>query len=158
MLPAKAHRAPGAPVIAARALTLSLIAGLALAAAGCGDEEDDAAAPDSGGATDITITLDADGPGGEPPKSESVSCEAGADDSPCATLTAADVAPVSADMACTEIYGGPDEATIEGTIAGEPVSATLTRGNGCEIERFDRFTPLIQELFPGYTPGASLAP
>ena len=158
MLPAKARRAPGAPLIAARALTLSLVAALAVAAAGCGDDDEDASGADAGGATELTVTLDADGPGAEEPKSESVSCEAGADSSPCATLTAADVEPVGADTPCTEIYGGPDEATVEGTIAGEPVNATLTRANGCEIERFDRFTPLLQELFPGYTPGASLVP
>ena len=59
---------------------------------------------------------------------------------------------------CTEIYGGPDEVALEGTIGGEPVSTTLTRANGCEIDRFDRITPLLEELFPDHKPGASLAP
>ena len=68
-----------------------------------------------------------------------------------------DFAPI-ARHACTEIYGGPDEVTLEGTIGGEPVDATFTRANGCEIDRFDRITPLLEELFPDYKPGASLAP
>jgi hypothetical protein len=38
------------------------------------------------------------------------------------------------------------------------VDATLTRANGCEIERFDRFAELLAQLFPDYEPGASLGP
>ena len=155
MLPAEAHRAPGAPLVAARALTLSLIAGLALIA-GCGDEDDESGS--GSGATKLTVTLDPDGPGGEGAMTESVSCEAGADGSPCASITAADMAPTPPATACTEIYGGPDEATLEGTIAGEAASATFTRANGCEIERFDRITPLLRDLFADYEPGASIAP
>ena len=156
MLPPEAHRAPGAAVVAARALTLGLAA-LALVAAGCGDEEDDSSASEPG-ATELTIVLDADGAKGERPRSEEVACAPGADDSPCSRLAATDLAPLDPATPCTEIYGGPDEAAVEGTIAGEPVSATLTRANGCEIDRFERLTPLLRELFPGYRPGASLAP
>ena len=58
--------------------------------------------------------------------------------------------------ACTEIYGGPDTLSIKGTIDGEPVDATFTRANGCEIERFDRFAELLKELFPDYRPGAAI--
>ena len=64
----------------------------------------------------------------------------------------------AAQTPCTEIFGGPDIATIQGTLRGEPVEAELTRANGCEIERFDRFTPMLRELFPGYRPGSALAP
>ena len=157
MLPAEAHRAPGAPLVAARSLTLFLVAGLALIA-GCGDGDDDGGSDSGNGATELTVTLDPDGPGGDREFTESVTCEAGADGSPCASLTAADMAPTPPATACTEIYGGPDEATLEGTIAGEAVSATFTRANGCEIERFDRITSLLRELFPDYEPGAYLAP
>ena len=41
------------------------------------------------------------------------------------------------DIACTQIFGGPEEATIKGTIRGEPVDATFTRTDGCEIARWD---------------------
>jgi len=112
---------------------------------------------DAPGPTELTVTLDPDGPRGEKPASESASCEAGSDGSPCASLTADVVDPVSPGTACTEIYGGPDEVTLEGTIGGEPVDATFTRANGCEIDRFDRITPLLKELFPDYEPGASIA-
>jgi hypothetical protein len=157
VLPAEAHRAPGAPVVLARALILGAALAVALVA-GCGDEEDDGETEPAGSGTELTITLDADGQGGEPEVTETVTCEASAEGTPCARLQAADLAPLDPATPCTEIYGGPDVAIIEGTLDGEEVSAALNRSNGCEIERFDRVTPLLHELFPGYEPGASLRP
>ena len=155
MLPAEAHRAPGAPVVLAR----TLIAGAAavLAIAGCGDSDDDGDAAPAGG-TELMITLDPDGQGGEPEATETVTCEASAEGTPCARLQTADLAPLDPATPCTEIYGGPDVAIVEGTLDGEEVSAAVNRSNGCEIERFDRVTPLLRELFPGYEPGGSLRP
>lgn len=43
-----------------------------------------------------------------------------------------------ADQMCTEVYGGPQEATITGTIDGVAVDATVSRVNGCEIDTWDR--------------------
>lgn len=40
-------------------------------------------------------------------------------------------------LACTEIYGGPDTATIEGAIAGVDFTATIDRVNGCGIGDWD---------------------
>ena len=48
------------------------------------------------------------------------------------------------DVACTEIYGGPQEADVRGTFRGRPVDAHFSRTNGCEIERWDT----VQFLFP----------
>jgi hypothetical protein len=48
-------------------------------------------------------------------------------------------------VACTEIYGGPDVATITGSVDGEPVDATVTRSNGCEIARWDALEPVLGE-------------
>lgn len=156
MLSAKAHRAPGAPVVAARALILA--AALALAIAGCGDEEDDSDQTPAANGTELTITLDPDGQDGEPEVTETVVCEESAVGTPCGRLQAADLAPLDPATPCTEIYGGPDVVTVEGTLDGDEVSAALNRSNGCEIERFNRLTPLLRELFPGYQPGASLKP
>lgn len=47
-------------------------------------------------------------------------------------------APVPKNTACTQIYGGPQIATVTGTFRGEPVAAEFSRTNGCEIERWDR--------------------
>ena len=129
---------------------------LALAVAGCGDEESDVGPSTAHGSTELEITLDADGPKGKRPLRRAIACEAGASEAPCAVLTVATFAPVATDVPCTEIYGGADEVAVEGTVAGESLTTTFTRANGCEIDRFDRLLPLLSELFPAYRPGASL--
>jgi len=135
---------------------VALAAALALALAGCGD--DTAPTTDPAASTDLTVTLDVDGPGAEAAKSATVSCpgdEAAACDA-IAGLPADPAAPTPPDTACTEIFGGPEVVTVHGTLEGEPVNARLTRANGCEIDRFDPFVPLLTDLFPGYTPGQAL--
>lgn len=56
-------------------------------------------------------------------------------------------APVPKNVVCTEIYGGPQKARVIGTIAGKRVWATLTRENGCQIDRWNRLSPWL--LPPG---------
>ena len=48
-------------------------------------------------------------------------------------------------MACTEIYGGPQEADVRGTFRGRRSMPSFNRTNGCEIERWDK----VEFLFPG---------
>ena len=159
MLPAKARLTRRPLVLALRALAL-VLAAAALLAAGCGEEEESApSGPDAGGDTSLTVTLDPDGPDGPDRKlSDEVVCDGGTDPV-CARiygLGAGDFDPTSPDQACTEIFGGPDIATLKGSIDGEDVNAELTRANGCEIDRFDRAVPLLQALFEGYEPGAAI--
>ena len=51
----------------------------------------------------------------------------------------------------------PTHTAVE-RLEGEDVDAELTRANGCEIERFERFAAVLQALFPDYRPGAALKP
>jgi hypothetical protein len=51
--------------------------------------------------------------------------------------------PIPKDAACTELYGGPQVALVRGTVAGVRVWARLQRRNGCEIERWARFSPWL---------------
>jgi hypothetical protein len=51
--------------------------------------------------------------------------------------------PVPPNSACTEIYGGPQVAQADGTVDGEPVSASFNRTNGCEISRWDALSPWL---------------
>jgi Subtilisin inhibitor-like len=53
-------------------------------------------------------------------------------------------APVPKGTACTQIYGGPEIATVSGTFNGERVDAKFSRGDGCELERWNR----VGFLFP----------
>jgi subtilisin inhibitor-like len=48
--------------------------------------------------------------------------------------------PVAGDLACTQIYGGDQLATITG--AG--VQASFSRANGCEIARWDALRPVLE--------------
>ncbi len=132
---------------------------VAAIAAGCGSD-DPGPSTSAGADTDLRVVVDVDGDGGEPPRTATLTC-AGQDESETcrviADLDRADFAPTRPTQACTEIFGGPDVVTGSGTLRGEDVSATFTRANGCEIERFTAIEPLVKALFPGYEPGQAIA-
>jgi hypothetical protein len=127
----------------------------ALAAAGCGNDDDvttEPGAPVDEAATRLTVVLDGgefdrftytvtcgdgDGPAIEPPVEgldPAAACDRLADIGAVQRL----VQGPAPDRICTEIYGGPQEAAITGTLDGQPVDATVTRVNGCEIDDWDR--------------------
>lgn len=68
----------------------------------------------------------------------------------CAKLSSlqiASFAPVPKDAICTQIYGGPQKAVVKGKIGSVRIWSSFRRRNGCEIERWNRFTPWL--LPPG---------
>jgi hypothetical protein len=105
-----------------------------------------------GGGTAVVVTLD---PGdGSSPSTWTLSCDPPSGDHPapdeaCAWLASAKdldpdpLTPVGDDVACTEIYGGAQAATVTGTLAGEPLQVTFSRADGCEIARWDAALPLL---------------
>ena len=52
--------------------------------------------------------------------------------------------PVPVDKACTQIYGGPETATITGTWQGQRIMSTFARNDGCQISRWK----LMEGLLP----------
>lgn len=50
--------------------------------------------------------------------------------------------PLPRGIACTEMYGGADEAEVIGVVDGARVAVRLARTNGCEISRWDLHSPL----------------
>jgi hypothetical protein len=52
--------------------------------------------------------------------------------------------PVPPETACTQIYGGPEEALVTGTFRGRTIKARFNRTDGCQIERWNR----VAVLFP----------
>jgi hypothetical protein len=77
-----------------------------------------------------TWTLRCDPPGGDHPDAAAA----------CAAIAKAErpFAATAKDQICTQIYGGPQTATIEGTWKGQPVKATYSRTDGCEIARWKK--------------------
>ena len=118
---------------------VSLLLLAAGALAGCGDDDEQPAA--SGRGTELVVEVRPEGDDG-PVRRRTVT------DVP-PTINADAFAPTPDDVACTEIYGGPATAHVSGTLDGEPVDATFSRENGCEIARWDRLERLL-----GQVPGA----
>ena len=107
--------------------------------------------------TSVVITLWPQGQGKGAAKTAQVICDPESGNLPdiaaaCGTLATpagrAALDPVGLDRMCTELYGGPAEARITGTVAGEPVDARLSRVNGCELERWQA----LAALRPAYQP------
>jgi hypothetical protein len=50
---------------------------------------------------------------------------------------------VPEDAICTQIYGGPQKAVVKGTIGSRRIWSSFRRRNGCEISRWQRFSPWL---------------
>jgi hypothetical protein len=125
----------------------ALLAAAALAVTACGSDEP--ATTTSNGLANLTVTLDNDGPKGQPAKELKLTCDRASDSPACktvATITQSDLAPTPKDMACTMIFAGPETATITGTLRGSAVDAKFSRRDGCEVQRWKRVQPLLAEV------------
>jgi hypothetical protein len=58
-------------------------------------------------------------------------------------LTLGAFARVPRNAVCTQIYGGPQRAVVKGTIGSKRIWSSFSRRNGCEIARWDRFSPWL---------------
>ena len=56
-------------------------------------------------------------------------------------------APAPRNVACTQVYGGPQTALVTGLVAGRRVWARFSRVDGCQIARWIRLSPWL--LPPG---------
>lgn len=130
---------------------LALVVTAALLFAACGSDEP--TTPATGGGSDelanFVVTVDPDGAESEAAKELQVTCKAPTDSDLCgaaAGLSAADLAPTQTEVACTQQFGGPETATIMGTLRGEPIEASFSRTDGCEIARWDKVSPLLNQV------------
>ena len=127
--------------------TFGLIVLLA-AAAGCGSGGAATGTPTPAGRDELTIMAHS-GPG--PAVTWQLTCNppAGSHPDPATACRVLDehgdqgLPAVPRDTACTQIYGGPEEATITGTWRGRPVHSSFARTNGCEIARWTALTGLL---------------
>ena len=123
---------------------------LVLAFVGCGAEEEPADTGRPAPVTQLTVRVDPDGDGPEQAKQATISCdqERAERGGPCATagkLRPADFEPTPGDVACTELFGGPETATVAGTLRREAVDARFSRQDGCEIARWEKVSALLAE-------------
>jgi hypothetical protein len=154
MLTVDEDRTPVTPRPRRRVTAALALAALPFLVAGCGAASSDTVTPQApasstgaGVNTNLTIvvvdngktdnwTLSCDPAGGTHPNPTAA----------CAALTAKGrtaIPPVAKDVMCTQIYGGPQTAKITGTWQGQPVNATFSRHNGCEITRWKALTGLL---------------
>jgi hypothetical protein len=118
-------------------------------AAGCGSDEPSPSSSGNSDLADLTITVDSDGDGAGKAKSMTLTCKAPTDSQACgaaAGISEADLAPTDPGTACTQIFGGPETATLKGTIRGNEVDAKFSRSDGCEIERWANVEPLLSQV------------
>jgi len=131
-----------------RRLLLPLLLTVSLAA--CGSDEATPSAGKDAKLASLTVTVDDDGADGSGKARElKLECDEPTDSQACgaaAGVSAADVGKPPGDTACTMIYGGPEEATIKGTIRGAEVDASFKRTDGCEIARWEKVQALLAEV------------
>jgi hypothetical protein len=124
-------------------LLVPLIACLLLAA-GCGEDDDQAARPGPAAAiAELTVVVDRDGDGPDPARTRRRTCEVAADCPALAAVTVRDLKPTPGNVACTELYGGPQTGRVTGTLHGREVDARFSRVNGCEIARWQAATAIL---------------
>jgi hypothetical protein len=131
-----------------------LIALLASACGGSGDEEGDDSRPSKEGGTNLEIRVWPSGQEGALTL-WTLTCPAGGTLPDAAQacerldeLGAKAFAPTPKDVLCADIYGGPQVAEVTGTFEGRPVNARFTRTNSCEIERWKRVEFLFAQSGP----------
>jgi hypothetical protein len=103
-------------------------------------------------ATSLHITVWPNGSANAPKHTYTLSCGPTAGTLPhraaaCRSLNALrrPFAPTPKNVACTQIYGGRQEAMVTGRLRGKLVHARFSRKDGCEIGRWSR----VRFLFPG---------
>ena len=128
---------------------LPLLPLLLLAAAGCSSGGDDTVG--TAARTELVIEFSRDR--GAPVERLMLTCDPTGGDHPdaeqaCADLAAAPApfAPLPADRVCTQIYGGPQTATVTGTYRGERVRLELSRTDGCRIAQWDGLGAVLPPL------------
>lgn len=128
-----------------RAAVLLICAGL-LAACGSGADKPSGAA----GIADVLVRVDPDGANGpKPARRLHLSCTKPQQSQACgaaAGISAADLRPTPQGIACTQIYGGPQTASIVGVIRGQQVNARFSRVNGCETKRWNGVADLLDQV------------
>ena len=146
-----------------------LLTAATVALAGCGsaDEEGtsatprtdppagDAAAGDAAGGgirqADNDLQVEVDLGDGSAPQTWTLTCVGFVEGSHPAAQAACDhlagmqrpFAPLPDDVVCSQQYGGPQTAHVQGRWGGQPVDLQLSRVDGCRLAQWDSLVPLV---------------
>jgi hypothetical protein len=126
-----------------------LVAAAALLAAGCAGRASDSSGSARPVSTALEITVLPQGTGGSK-RTRTLRCPAGGSlpraQNACRRLARLrdPFAPLPKNVACTEIYGGPQVAHVVGIFRGRRIIASFSRRNGCEIARWNRVAFLFR--------------
>ncbi|MBD8042199.1 serine protease inhibitor [Arthrobacter sp. Sa2BUA2] len=149
--------------------TALLLAAAAFVLAGCGGSDPGAgqeppssassspaatpSASPAAGATSLTVELMAEGEAvtdtwtlecdGAAPVGDSGAPDPAAACAALAESGTALMAEPGPEAACTMQYGGPQRATVTGTVDGENVDAAFAYSDGCQISRWDALSGLL---------------
>lgn len=142
--------------------TVALLVGAGLTLTACGTDDDAPIVSTTHGPTaeptpQTSLTIAFDSGDGTEAQEWTLTCEPEGGSHPdpgaaCAALGGLDAtvfAPVRADLMCTQVYGGPQTATVSGNWGGQAVDASFSRENGCEIARWDAATAVLGESSAG---------
>jgi subtilisin inhibitor-like len=91
----------------------------------------------------ITRTLTCDPTGGNAPNAAQACAGL---DKVAAAKGGDPFAPTPKGQMCTQIFGGPQTATVKGTYKGTKVDATFGRKNGCEVKRWNDLAAIFGPL------------
>ena len=140
---------------AVRAFGLVAVSLVVMFGGGCGDG-DGTGATTAAGETLLNVTVWPRGsaPTGDPaPETFVATCTSDNTSADCERLRGLPPevldGPVAEGTVCIQQYGGPQLAEIDGVIAGRPVQLSLSRVDGCQIERWDALIPLLRRIAHG---------
>ena len=107
---------------------------LATALIACGEDEEQTASPPPANETRLTIAVGGDG---VDPQTIELDCVTDPCDEGKLEKLAALTKPPDMAQACTQVYGGPEEVHVTGTLGGEPVDRKIDRSDGCGIAAYE---------------------
>jgi hypothetical protein len=131
-----------------------LVAGVTAALAACGSGSSGGSGSDPGAGPEASLNIEVRAKPGADPKLATLECGEGANssgfiddaDRACRAVEASRSLLINGppdNIMCTEIYGGPHQATISGTLGGKSVRLDVSREDGCAIAVWDELEPLL---------------
>ena len=137
-----------------RLLLSTAAAAIALSGLACGADEE--VERPAAGPTALEVTVRPEGSRG-PAERKRIRCPGHEVCDRVDALSADAFDPVPPETACTQVYGGPATARVEGQLRGTRIDATFSRADGCQIGRWDRLAWLLGRQ-PGPGMGAPASP